>query len=185
VQSDHRVEFFIIRDPVSLTLEQWDEVVAPDPVRLSAYQVASGFLAGIPFHFERNRDRLSITEQVDRVVRELEYLGYSREDSCYRFDFACWIPSERYSEARSGRIHQGHGVSGEQNLAIARESARKDAMEEAIREAFRVAYTERNEPLPGTIEGRITWYEITHEGRDPDSGDYVVDINAWIQITEE
>lgn len=186
VQTDRRVDFTLLYSSLELALESWDEEEPPDFVRLDAYRRASGFLSGIPFHYERNRDRLNIIEQVDEVADELQ-LNRCRTDEpgYYYFDYAIWVPSDTYENAKKGTGFEGHGESVLENIADARRQARKDAFEQAFRAALREHYTENNQIIPGTVDGRITWYEIETDEVDFESDTYVVDLTAWISITEE
>jgi len=177
------VQFSVIVDPLSIALETWDSNNPPDSVKITAYKMASGFLAGIPFHFERNRNRLSVIEQVDKVSNTMRLTDVTEVEGCLKFDFIVEVPESVAKLAKSGESYKGHGISEEKNLALARENARKEALTEAVRAAITENYTRRNKLIPGVLDGRIAWYEITNEGRDPDSGDYIVDIEAWIPIT--
>jgi len=181
-EDGERVEFSLYFDTLSLALESWTPDHPPDIVRLDAYKAASGFLAGIPFHYEAGRDRINITEQVDEVADKLEFLGFEDMSGYVRFDYSVTVPAEIASNARKGDISPGHGVSDEENFAVARESARLMALDEAIRTAISVNYIRQNKPIPGIIDGRIAWYNITNEGRDPESGLYVVDVEAWVEL---
>ena len=184
-QSGVKVEFSLYYDPLSLALESWSETKAPDSVKMEAYKAASGFLAGVPFHFEANRNKITITEQVNEVARDLKYLGTSTVEDCRGFNYAITVPSDRVAKARTYKSYPGHGLGDEESLAPARESARKQALDEAIRAAMSEAYLRQSKPMPGMLDGRITWYEITNEGRDRESGSYFVDLNAWILLPSE
>jgi hypothetical protein len=181
-EDGERVEFSLYIDPLSLAFENWTPDRPPDIVRLDAYKVASGFLAGIPFHYEASRDKISITEQVDEAADKLEFLSVDDMSGYYRFNYAVTVPAEIASNAREGSSSPGHGVNDDESVASARESARLTALDEAIRAAIAVNYIRQNKPIPGVIDGRITWYNITNEGPDPESGFYVVDVDAWVDL---
>lgn len=180
-----RVDFPIIVNSSAIEREIWDDTTPPESVLLNAYKVGSGFLKGIPFHYERNRDNLVITWQIEDVPDEIEYSGYSRVDDGYRFDFTIWVPSDTYTTSVQGTSYMGHGVDGDESPAYARVFSLEEALGEAVRTAITMTYNRNNKPVPGILDGRIMWYEINHEGRDPDSGDYVMDIEAWISFDEE
>jgi hypothetical protein len=55
-------------------------------------------------------------------------------------------------------------------------------MSEAVKAAMSETFLKHNIPLPGVLDGRIMWYEITSEVRDQVSGTYTLDLNAWISI---
>jgi hypothetical protein len=179
------VDFFVMVDPLSIALETWDDTNPPDTVKMAAYEVASGFLAGVPFHFEANRDRITITQQVDRVAQDLEYKDLDYVEDCIQFNYTVLVPNDISSAARNGKSYQGHGVSQQDDIAAARDEAWKQALDEAIRAALSEAYIRQNKPLPGYVDGRIAWYEISSEDRDPESGDYVVDLVAWLTLPVE
>jgi hypothetical protein len=186
IQTGVRVDFSLLYNSLDLALESWDDENPPDFVRLDAYRTASGFLSGIPFHYERNRDRLTIIEQVDEVADELDYLG-DRIDQpgYYYFDYSVWIPDDTYDEARPGTGYAGHGESLFDDMADARRDARREAFENAFRAALREHFTDNNEIIPGTVDGRITWYDLERDEKDFESDAYVVDLTAWISINEE
>jgi len=186
IQTGIRIDFSLLYNSLTLALETWDNETPPDFVRLDAYRTASGFLSGIPFHYERNRDRLTIIEQVDQVADELEFLGYHVDQpGYYYFDYAIWIPDNTCEEARAGTGFPGHGESIIDDLADARRDARREAFENAFRSALREHYTNHNEVIPGTVDGRIMWYELGTDEMDIESDTYVVDLTAWISITED
>lgn len=176
------VKFFMLFDSISLALETWDQVTPPDTVKLKAYAVASGYLAGIPYHFEKRRNKISIYEQVDKAATDLTYEGWSRQEDALRFDYMFSVPYAVFERATSRAPVKGHGVSELTALAPAREEAKKEALRNAIRNQLNSEFTRKNKPIPGVVDGRITWYEISNEGRDPESGLYFVDIEAYITI---
>ncbi len=179
------IDFFLLYDPLELAFEEWDDTDPPDTVKLDAYRVASGYLNGFPFHYEKNRDRITLFQQVDQVASELEFVGYIRETTHYRFDFTCAIPAGTYLSARTGDFYQGHGVSGDESDLVARREAKRLALEEVIRAALTAEFIDNYELIPGVVDGRITWYDIDNEGRDFESGNYVMDVTAWISFEEE
>jgi hypothetical protein len=122
---------------------------------------------------------------VDEVAKDLQFVGTSSIEDCTRFDFAIFVPSQTVDTAQMGAGLQVHGESDEDNLAVARETARKQAMDEAVRTAISQAYLRQNKPLPGSLDGRISWYEISNEGRDPDSGTYTVDMTVWVTLPQQ
>lgn len=186
ISTNFRVDFTLVYSALGLAFDPWNDEEPPSRVRLDAYRVASGFLAGIPFHFERNRDRLSIFEQVDDATEEMEFKGH-RQDilDYYFFDYTVWVPSATYDAAHKGNSVHGHGVSDLEDMAEARSEARMEALEEVVRSAIRSKYTESNELIPGTIDGRIMWYDVDTDGVDPESGSYVFDVTAWVSFDEE
>lgn len=185
VSSSSKLDFIVAFSDLELAFESWDENKAPDTVRLVAYRVASGFLAGIQFHYERNRDRLTIHEQIENVPDEMEYNGYRNPVSgVYLFDYTIWVPSSVYTSSRRGHSYEGHGVSNLESPVSARREARSNALEEVARAAMRSEYTDSNRLIPGMLDGRITWYEIMRDDVDPESGDYVFDIRAWVSFEE-
>lgn len=186
IQTGVRVDFSLLYNSLTLAFESWDAEIPPDFVRLDAYRTASGFLSGIPFHYERNRERLTIIEQVDQVADELEFVGYRIDQpGFYYFDYAIWVPDDTWEEARAGTGFVGHGESIIEDLADARRDARREAFEMAFRSALREYFTNRNEIIPGTVDGRITWYDLETDEKDFETDSYVVDLTAWITITEE
>ncbi len=181
-----RVDFTLVYDSMDLALETWQQSEPPDSVKLEAYRVASGFLSGITFHYERNRDRLMIHEQVESVPDEMEFQGMTLSaDDVYCFDYAIWVPEDHYADACSGQSYQGHGASELERTGQARREARREAFEHVIRQALRSEYTEQNEQIPGTVDGKLIWYEIQRDERDFESGFYVFDITAWVTIPED
>jgi hypothetical protein len=185
-ESSDTLYFMLIYDSLDLAFDVWTETDPPDTVKLDAYAVASGFLAGIPFHYERNRDRLTIFEQVDAASESLEFLGYTVLDSGYvQFNYNVGITQARYQDATSGDSIDGHGVSDLEALDEARDEARFIAFEEVIRYAMREHYTNRNRTIPGVQDGRVSWYEIIRDERDTESGSYIFDISAWVEFEED
>jgi hypothetical protein len=177
-----RVDFSLYYDSLSLSLETWDETKPPDTVKLEAYKVASGFLFGVPFHFEANRNKITVTEQVNQVAADLKYNGSTQVDNAQRFDFSISVPMDRVTMAKSGKSFPGHGTGDDESYAAAREIARTQALDEAIRTAMSEAYLRQNIPMPGMLDGLIMWYEITNEGLDKDATTYAVDLTAWISL---
>jgi len=186
IESSQRIEFKLVYDSMDLALETWDDENPPDTVLLDAYAVASGYIVGIPWHYEKNRDRLSINEQVDEVADDMELVSYYLDNAgYYEFQFEAWIPSASYAEGRSGEGYQGNGTSELEDYPDAREEAREEAFREAIMAFLRTEYTDRNEQIPGTLDGRINWYEVNQDGLDEENGFYVYDITAWIDVSED
>jgi hypothetical protein len=181
----HPVSFHLLYDPLDLAFETWDDTEAPDTVKLDAFRIASGYLLGFPFHYERSRDIVTVYEQLEVVTDELQYLGYSEENSYYRFDFVCLVPTDHWTEARSGQAYQGHGESGNEDDPEAIKEAKDNALEEAIRAYIKSQYTDRELPIPGVVDGRIRWFDVNNEMRDSESGSYIMDITAWIESEEE
>ncbi len=185
-ESTNTIYFMLIYDRLDLAFDVWTETDPPDTVKLDAYAVASGFMAGIPFHYERNRDRLTIIEQVDAASDDLEFLGYTVLDSGHvQFDYKAGITQARYRDATSGDSIEGHGISDLEALDEAREEARMVAFEEVIRYAMREHYTDRSRIIPGVQDGRISWHEIIRDERDTESGSYIFDITAWVEFEED
>jgi len=186
VSTNQRVDFVLVYSSLELAFDTWDQEIEPDSVQLDVYRVASGFLAGIPFHYEGNRDKLTVFEQVDEAAHQLEYRGFRDEGTgVFYFDYTVWVPSSTRTAARTGTSYQGHGVSVLEDEAWARRDARSAAFDEAVREAITQQYTERNKLLPGILDGRITWYEVSRDEVDHESGSYVFDIEAWVAFYEE
>jgi hypothetical protein len=178
------IDFTLYFSSLQLALETWDNETEPDSVKLEAYKRASGYLAGIPFHFENNRDRLTIIEQVDKYADEnLEYKGYEIADSgYYAFNYTLTVPGDVYSLARVGSSIQISGLSDLEDPVLAREEARNDALRNAARAAIRMEYTEKNRPIPGVVDGRIMWYDTVVDQIDPESGLYTYNIEAWVDL---
>lgn len=178
-----RIDFSLTFSSLQLSLETWDNEEEPDSVKIEAYKRASGYLAGIPFHYERNRERMTIIEQVDEYADDLEYTGYRTVDAGYfEFDYTLELPSSIHNRATAGSSVQGHGSSDLEDLAPAREAARIDALKSAARAAIRAEFTEQNKPIPGIIDGRIMWYEVIADEVDSENGLYVYDIEAWVDL---
>lgn len=183
--TDIRIDFTLVFSSLQLLLDTWDDENEPDIVKIEAYKRASGYLAGIPFHYEHNRNRMTIIEEAGRIADDLEYSGYRSElAGYYQFDYTLWLPSSVYEQAHRGSSVQGHGVSDLEDSVAAREDARLNALRSAARNAIRTEYTEKNKPIPGVVDGRIMWHEIIVDETDPDNGYYVYDITAWIKISE-
>ena len=179
------VNFYVVFDSLSLALDTWDAANPPESVKMAAYEVASGFLAGVPYHYKANRDRVSIIQQVDKVANDLKYIGESEESGCVKFQYSVDIPSDTVDSAKIGKSYQGKGESDDDNLAVARDAALKEALGDAVKTAISEAFIQKNNPLPGVLDGRITWYEITSEGRDDRGHAYNVEVNAWVNIPKE
>jgi len=184
-ESADTIEFMLIYSSFDLAFDVWTDTEPPDTVILDAYAVASGFLAGIPFHYERNRDRLTIIEQVDAASDSLVFKGHSILDGGYlRFDYELDVKQSDFQDATTGSSYAGHGSCELAALDEARDEARMSAFEEAIRTAITETYTRRNQPIPGVLDGRISWHEIVRDERDPETGNYIFDINAWVKFDE-
>ena len=178
------VEFSVYFTSLQLALDTWDDEKEPDSVKIAAYKRASGYLAGIPFHYENNRQRMTINEQVDEYANEeLAYNGYERTDSGYfQFDYTLSVSSDIYNASRRGNPVQGNGISDLEEEVPAREDARLDALRNAARAAIRAEYTEKNKPVPGIVDGRIMWNDIVDDQVDPESGLYTYNIEAWVVL---
>jgi hypothetical protein len=187
-QTGQTVEFSIYTEPLLIALDTWDESKPPDSIKMEAYKIASGFLMGVPFHYEANRNKITINEQVDKVASDLKYLGTSSVEDSQRFDFSASVPYNEISAAKSGKSFPAHGEGDGQTLAAAREAARIDALDEAIRSAISDAYLKQSKPTPGMLDGRIMWYEITSEGWDEKSSVkdlYTMDLTAWVILPKQ
>lgn len=183
--TDLRIDFTLVYSSLQLSLDTWDDENEPDLVKIEAYKRASGYLAGIPFHYEHNRSRMTIIEEAGKIANELEFTGYHSEPpGYYQFDYTLWIPSSVYEQARRGSTVQGHGTSELEDPVAAQKEARLNALQSAARNAIRTEYTENNKPIPGLVDGRIMWHDVIIDEIDPDSGYYVYDITAWIKISE-
>ncbi|MCX6646558.1 MAG: hypothetical protein NTY09_09395 [bacterium] len=178
------IDFTLYFSSLQLALETWDNEKEPDSVKLEAYKRASGYLAGIPFHFENNRDRLTIIEQVDTYANEeLVYKGFQMADSgYYEFNYTLTVLGDVYSLARVGTSIQVSGLSDLEDSILAREEARNDALKNAARAAIRAEYTDNNKPIPGVVDGRIMWYDTVADQVDPESGLYTYNIDAWVSL---
>jgi len=181
----HAVPFHLIYDPLELAFENWDDTNPPDTVKLDAFRIASGYLMGFVFHYEKSRDIIRVFEQVEVYSDQLEYLGYTMENSNYRFDYICMVPTSHWLSARSGKAFQGHGESGYEDDPRARREARNKALDDAIRAYVRDKYVRQGQPIPGVVDGRVKWFDINNELRDPDSGSYIMDVTAWIEARDE
>ena len=175
------LNFYIIVDQSAIEDEQWNDIEPPENVLMNAYKYVSAYKAGLPFHYEENRDSLQITWQIEGFSDTLDYIGYEPVDNCYRFDFSFPVAPHNGDDQES---FQGHGVDGDQNIAYARAWALDDALGDAVRAAIIEKYMESDEDIWGAVDGRIVWFDIIQEMRDPDSGNYVVDVNAWIVFDE-
>jgi len=185
-QSTTNVDFYLLYSSLELALDTWDDLKTPDTVMLDAYKVASGYLAGISFHYERNRDRLTLFEQIDVVSTELEYTGHRSEGTGYYvFTFNLPVPFGTYNANRQGENVSAHGVSDLEDLAAARKEARNLAFEEAARGAMRASFSGQNQVIPGVVDGRITWYDIERDERDLENGCYIFDIETWVKFDED
>jgi hypothetical protein len=185
-QSMVNVDLILYYTPLDLAFETWDETNVPDTVMWDAYRLASGYLAGIAFHYEKNRDRLSVFEQIDEVATDIAYTGYDTDNSGnYSFNFDLPVPYAAYMSGRGGTQVTGHGVSDIEDLPAARREARSEAFEEAVRSAMRTHYSQPNQIVPGVVDGWITWYDITRDETDPESGSYVFDVDAWVKFKGE
>ncbi len=185
ISTFQQVTFYLLYDPLDLAFETWDDVNPSDTVKMDAFGHASGLLEGFRFHYEKTRDRLTVFRQIGVLTEEIEYLGYASEERFLRFDFVCMVPLDHYERARRGDGYPGHGVSGEENLLVAREESNQLAFEDAIRYYLKVNFTDRGETIPGIVDGRITWFVTENEGRSPESGNYVYDMTVWIELAEE
>lgn len=183
--TDIRIDFILVFSSLQLSLDTWDDEDEPDLVKIEAYKRASGYLAGIPFHYEHNRSRMTIIEEAGRIANELEFTGYQPEPpGYYQFDYTLWIPSSVYEQARRGSTVQGHGISELEDPVAAQKEARLNALQSAARNAIRAEYTDNSKPIPGLVDGRIMWHEVIVDEIDPDSEFYVYEITAWIKISE-
>ncbi|HEX9744738.1 MAG TPA: hypothetical protein VGB30_04865 [bacterium] len=179
------ISFPIIMEQSAVAFETYSQTDPPDNVLLNAYKVASGYLAGIPFHYERSREKCIITWQIEEVPDDLSYEGYERVQGSLQFNFQFTMPSEIKNQVTGGESYEVKGSDGDDSLALARAYAINDALSEAVNSFLYSHYTENNETIPGIVDGRIAWHEITDERRDPISGEYVVELKAWVTVDGE
>lgn len=185
-RADYMVDFPIYSKSIDLAFDTFSQDTAPDSIRMRALQIASGYIAGIKFHYERNRDKISIYEQVETVADDLDYTGYEQNlNSIYTFNYTLWMDYDIVTDSKCGTSYQGHGVSDLENMVDAREDARDLAFADAIGAALRMEYTQQNIVLPGVVDGRIMWYEIMRDEVDTENGFYVFDINAWVRFEND
>ena len=186
VRSSTMIDIAVYFKSLDLAFDAFTQEQPPDSAKMAALKIASGYLTGIPVHYEHSRDKLTIFEQIEKVADEFQYNGYTEsDDGIYTFNFTFWVDDDICDNSRTGTYYAGHGVSDLENQVDARSEARMNAFAEAVRSALSGEFTERMEVIPGVVEGRILWYEITRDQVDPENGFYVFDINAWIRFEKD
>jgi len=177
------VDISIHAKSIDLAFDTFSQDSPPDSIRMEALEISSGYLNGIPFHYERNRDKLSVFEQIETVTDSLEYNGFSQSSNGdYIFNYSLWVDNNIYDHSRRGDPVQGHGVSDLQNTPDARAEARNLALKDAVRAAINRNYTQRGQVIPGILDGRILWHDTFRDEYDFESGYYVFDLDAWVRF---